>query len=118
MNEERKLLLDTAAALLAEMRKITGPVNEAINRLIESSDEEKVSDADTMQAAKGVITRKLKIKALASKVKPKSAAEALGEVDASLSKPKRKMPPLTPEQKAKRVESLKKARAAKKGAQQ
>lgn len=42
-------------------------------------------------------------------------AEKKAAVDAreAAKKPKRKMPPLTPEQKAKRVESLKKARAAK-----
>lgn len=119
MNDERKALLDAAATLIAELRKITGPVNTVVNKLIEAADADKVSDADAQEEARGVVTRKLGVKKLAEKVKKptvQSAVEALAEADGEQKKkPKRKMPPLTPEQKAQRVESLKKARAAKKG---
>lgn len=116
MNDERKALLETAASILTELRKITDPVNAIVNRLIEKADEQKVSDADAMEEARGVVTRKLAVKKLAEKTKPRSAADALAEVDEAAPR-KRKRGPVSPERKAQLVETLKKARAARKAKQ-
>lgn len=113
MNDERKALMEAAATLIAELRKITGPVNEIINRLIERADSQKVSDADAMEEARGVVTRKMVVKKMADKTTPRSAADALAEVDGTLPR-KRKRGPVSPERKAQLVETLKKARAARK----
>lgn len=110
MSEERKALLDAATTLIGLLREITGPVNKVVNHLIEASDADKVSDADAQEAARGVITRKLKVKALAAKTRRVvSAADALAEVDATR---KRKRGPVSPERRAQLAEQLKKARAA------
>lgn len=131
MNDERKELMEAATTLIAELRRITGPVNAVINRLIERADKGKVDDADAMEEARGIVTRKIGVRRLgavgrgrvsaAPPIDPKqvrdvprlNAAEALAEADKQ-KKQRRKRGPVSPERKTQLAEQLKKARAARK----
>jgi hypothetical protein len=134
--EDRDKLLDAAAELLVELRRITGPVNDVINRLVEHGDGLKLEAADEKEEARGVIKRKMHYKKLAEDASPPSqracsicresghtapncpnAHEKQAEKKAAVEarpEPKVKKPrkPMSPERKAQLVETLKKARAA------
>jgi hypothetical protein len=133
--EDRKELLDAATQLLVELRRITEPVHKVINHLIEAADELKLDAADEVDAARGTVVRKLKVKQMAEEASPSQRAcsvcrepghtapncpnadkvqeQKKAEV-ASRPEPKKKrtMKPLSPERKAQLAETLKKARAA------
>ncbi len=134
--DERKELMDAAMSLITELRLITTPVNDIINRLIGAADGLKLEAADEREMSRGTIIRKLKVKHLAEAASPEpSRACSLcrepghtapncpkadeiqdakkAEVAARpVEKKKRVMKPMSPERKAALVETLKKARAA------
>jgi len=135
--EDRKELLDAATQLLVELRRITEPVHLVINHLIGKADEIKLEAAEEVEAARGTVVRKLKVKQMAEDAAPSQRACSVcrepghtapncpnaGAVQeqkkaevAARPQPKKKrvMKPLSPERKAQLAETLKKARAARK----
>lgn len=135
--EERRELMQMAEAVRLELRSVSQRIHLLINKILSERDLLALQAADEITAGtqftvKPVtygkreprleqapveistapkMTKELKRVEAGLKKVQLSAAEALAVVDAE-KKSKRKRAPMTPEQKAKAVESLKKARAA------